>query len=61
MIAPSHRYAYLAQAMLTRASQMLREWAKATAEQLNPTAVWQQVCEFITTTLTGVNRLAGMG
>lgn len=68
VIAPSHRYAHLAQAMLTRASQMLQEWTTATAEQLNPTTVWQQVCEFITTTVTGVNwlkptpnRLARMG
>lgn len=31
--APSHRYAHLAQAMLTRASRMLQEWTTATAEQ----------------------------
>ena len=68
VIAPSHRYAHLAQAMLTRASRMLQEWTTATAEQVNPTTVWQQVCEFITTTVTGVNwlkptpnRLARMG
>ena len=68
VIAPSHRYAHLAQAMRTRVSRTLQEWTTATAEQLSPTAVWQQVCEFITTTLTGVNwlnpspnRLAGMG
>lgn len=68
VIAHSHRYAHLAQAMLLRVSQMLQEWAKATAEQLNPYAVWQRVCEFLMTTLTGVswlkpppNRLAGAG
>lgn len=33
VIAPSHRYAHLAHAMLTRASRMLQEWTTATAEQ----------------------------
>lgn len=68
VITPSHRYAHLAQAMLTRASRMLQEWTTATAEPLNPITVWQRVCAFITTTVTGVNwlkptpnRLAGMG
>lgn len=57
VIAHAHRYAHLAQAMLTRVSRMLQAWAKITAEQLNPTAVWQRVCEFLMTTLTGVNWL----
>jgi hypothetical protein len=68
VISHQHRYAHLAQAMLLRVSGRLQEWAKATAEQLNPTTVWQHVCEFIMTTLTGVNwlrpppnRLAGAG
>ncbi|MHB1942429.1 MAG: transposase [Acidiferrobacteraceae bacterium] len=68
VITPSHRYAHLAQAMLTRVSRMLQAWAKTTAEQLNPTAVWARVCEHLMTTLTGVNwlkpppnRLAGAG
>ena len=41
--------------MLTRVSRMLQTWAMATAEQLNPDAVWQRVCEFLMTTLTGMN------
>lgn len=68
VIAHSHRYAHLAQAMLTRVSQMLQAWAIANAEQLSPEAVWRRVCEFLMTTLTGVNwlrpppnQLAGAG
>lgn len=68
VIAHSHRYAHLAQAMLTRVSRMLQAWAIANAEQLSPEAVWRRVCEFLMTTLTGVNwlrpppnRLAGAG
>lgn len=68
VISHSHRYAHLAQAMLRRVSRLLQEWAAITAERLNPEAVWQRVCEFLTTTLTGVNwlkpppnRLAGAG
>lgn len=68
VISHSHRYAHLAQAMLRRVSRLLQEWAAITAERLNPEAVWQRVCEFLMTTLTGVNwlkpppnRLAGAG
>lgn len=68
VIAHAHRYAHLAQTMLIRVSRMLQEWATATAEQLDPYAVWQRVCEFLMATLTGVNwlrpppnRLAGAG
>ena len=68
VITPSHRYAHLAQTMLMHVSRMLQQWATAIAEQFNPTAVWQRACEFLMTTLTGVNwlkplpnRLAGVG
>jgi hypothetical protein len=68
VISHSHRYAHLAQTMLMHVSRMLQQWATATAEQFNPTAVWQRACEFLLTTLTGVNwlnprpnRLAGVG
>ncbi len=68
VISHTHRYAHLAQAMLTRVSRMLQEWAKTTAEQLDPDALWARVCEHLMTTLTGVNwlkpppnRLAGVG
>ncbi len=68
VITHSHRYAHLAQAMLLRVSRRLQAWVNATAEQLNPTAVWVRVCEHLMTTLTGVNwlkpppnRLAGAG
>lgn len=68
VISHLHRHAHLAAAMLMRVSRMLQAWATLTAEQLNPTAVWQRVCEFLMTTLTGVNwlrpppnRLAGAG
>ena len=57
LISHTHRYAHLAQAMLTRVSRMLQEWAKTTAEQLDPDALWARVCEFLMTTLTGVNWL----
>jgi len=53
VISHQHRYAHLAQTMLTRVSRMLQTWATATAEQLNPDAVWQRVCEFLMTTLRG--------
>jgi len=56
-ITPSHRLAQLAQEMLLRVSQRLQSWATAIAEQLNSTTVWQRVCEFLMTTLTGVNWL----
>jgi hypothetical protein len=68
VISQSHRYAHLAQPMLMPVSRMLPQWATATAEQFNPTAVWQRACEFLMATLTGVNwlkplpnRLAGVG
>ena len=68
VISHTHRHAHLAQAMLLRVSRMLQAWVKATAELLNPEALWQRVCEFLMMTLTGVNwlrpppnRLAGAG
>ncbi len=68
VISHSHRYAHLAQTMLRHVSRMLQQWARTTAEQFNPTAVWQRACEFLMTTLTGVNwlkpmpnRLTGVG
>ncbi|MHB1587509.1 MAG: transposase [Acidiferrobacteraceae bacterium] len=68
VISHTDRHAHLAQAMLLPVSRMLQAWAKATAELLNPDALWQRVCEFLMMTLTGVNwlgpppnRLAGAG
>lgn len=67
-ISHSHRDAHLAQTRLMHVSRMLQQWATATAEQFNPTAVWQRACECLMTTLTAVNwlnplpnRLAGVG
>jgi hypothetical protein len=66
VISHSHRDAHLAQTMLMHVSRLLQQWA--TAEQFNPTNVWQRACECLLATLTGVNwlnprpnRLAGVG
>ena len=56
-ITPMHARAKDARALLTAASQRLKAW-KSTAEQLPFASVWQRVCEFITTHVTGFNWLA---
>jgi hypothetical protein len=56
-ITPMHAKAGFAKALLTRASNRLNAWKQA-AEQLNAGSVWQRVCEFIATAVTGINWLA---
>jgi hypothetical protein len=56
-ITPMHAKAGFAKDLLTRVSRRLNEW-KHTAEQLNADTVWQRVCEFIATAVTGFNWLA---
>ena len=56
-ITPMHANAGKAHALLTRVSELLKQW-KTTAEQLPALTVWQQVCEFIVTHVTGFNWLA---
>ena len=43
--------------LLTAVSERLKAW-KRTAEQLPLVTVWQRVCEFIVTHVTGFNWLA---
>jgi hypothetical protein len=57
-ITPMHRRFKEARALLTAASERLKAWKK-TAEQLPLVSVWQRVCEFIATRVTGFNWLAG--
>ena len=56
-ITPMHAQAKEARALLTAVSQRLKAW-KSTAEQLPFASVWQRVCEFIATHVTGFNWLA---
>jgi hypothetical protein len=56
-ITPMHARAKEARALLTAASQRLQAW-KSAAEQLPFASVWQRVCEFIATRVTGFNWLA---
>ena len=56
-ITPVHAKAGFAKELLTRVSRRLNQWKRA-AEQLNAASVWQQVCEFIVTAVTGINWLA---
>lgn len=56
-ITPMHARANEARALLTAVSQRLKSW-KSAAEQLPFTSVWQRVCEFIVTHVTGFNWLA---
>jgi len=56
-ITPMHAQAEHARALLTTVSERLKEW-KSTAEQLPLISVWQHVCEFIATQVTGFNWLA---
>ena len=55
-ITPMHARAGFAKELLTRVSRRLNEW-KHTAEQLKTASVWQRVCEFIATAVTGFNWL----
>ena len=55
-ITPMHAQAEHARALLTAVSERLTQW-KHTAEQLPLVTVWQRVCEFITTQVTGFNWL----
>jgi hypothetical protein len=56
-ITPMHAKATYARALLTAVSQRLKGW-KRSAEQLPVVSVWQRVCEFIATHVTGFNWLA---
>jgi hypothetical protein len=56
-ITPMHAKAKHAYALLTAVSDKLKAW-KRTAEQLPLMSVWQHVCEFIVTQVTGFNWLA---
>jgi hypothetical protein len=56
-ITPMHAQAKDARVLLTAVSQRLKAW-KSTAEQLPFASVWQRVCEFIATHVTGFNWLA---
>lgn len=56
-ITPLHGKNKQAREMLTKVSTLLQEWKKA-AEQLHPHAVWQRVCQTITTAFTGFDWLA---
>jgi hypothetical protein len=56
-ITPMHAKAKDAHALLTAVSDKLKAW-KRTAEQLPQRSVWQRVCEFIVTQVTGFNWLA---
>ena len=55
-ITPTHGRAGQARALLTAVSERLTAW-KITAEQLPVVSVWQRVCEFIVTHVTGFNWL----
>jgi hypothetical protein len=56
-ITPMHARAAEARSLLTAVSRRLKSW-KRTAEQLTRATVWQRVCEFIATHVTGFNWLA---
>jgi hypothetical protein len=56
-ITPMHAKAREARALLTTISAQLKAW-KSAAEQLDVKSVWQRVCEFIATHVTGFNWLA---
>ena len=55
-ITPMHAKAGFAKDLLTQVSRRLNEW-KYAAEQLKMASVWQRVCEFIATAVTGFNWL----
>lgn len=56
-ITPMHARAKEARSLLTAVSQRLKSWNRS-AEQLPFASVWQRVCEFIATQVTGFNWLA---
>ncbi len=56
-ITPMHAKAGFAKELLTQFGRRVNEW-QHTAEQLKTASVWQRVCEFIATTVTGFNCLA---
>jgi hypothetical protein len=56
-ITPMHAQAHHARTLLIAVSERLSAW-KRTAEQLPMVSVWQRVCEFIVTHVTGFNWLA---
>ncbi len=56
-ITPMHAKATHARALLTAVSQRPQGW-ESSAEQLPVVSVWQRVCEFIATHVTGINWLA---
>lgn len=56
-ITPMHGRAKQARTLLTAVSERLKAW-KLTAEQLPIVSVWQRVCQFIVTQVTGFDWLA---
>jgi Transposase DDE domain len=56
-ITASHRHAHLAQDMLTAVSRRLHGWLDEAAEQLRTRSLWQAICEFLMTTITGIDWL----
>ena len=56
-ITPMHARGKEAQSLLTAVSERLKSWKRA-AEQLPYASVWQRVCAFIATHVTGFNWLA---
>ena len=56
-ITPMRAKAGFEEDLLTQVSRRLNEWKYAGA-QLKMASVWQRVCEFIATTVTGFNWLA---
>ena len=55
-ITPMHAKAGFAKELLTQVSRRLNE-GKYIVEQLKTASVWQRVCEFIATAVTGFNWL----
>ena len=43
-----------AQAVLTRVSAWLKDWAAQAAEQFNPATVWHQCCDHLKRTLAAI-------
>ena len=49
-----HAHFEKARASLMRVSALLRGWVAQAAEQLNPTTVWNRVCEHLKCVLAGI-------
>jgi len=49
-----HAHFDKARARLMRVSALLQGWVAQAAEQLNPTTVWQRVCDHLKLTLAGI-------